>query len=877
MNGGVKKFVQDHKIEGMVMDKNTQNNSSSRSTNNEDVADSVFDSFLDFLKSPTPPKKEEKDKETDVKSIVPTITIGNNITSSSMCEKKINANNNTVPTQNERCTGPNGAGSKSIDSRCPIAQHNNNKTKTSPRLTSTLADEVPLSMDIKTTASVTSSNINPAIDHEHQKITQTKERIYCSLSQAIYDIEAQTNLVNQTSVSLVQEQPSHNGCRSQVRLWFKQNIQPFWKIIIAQIICIVYILVLTFSPPPVGIRDPITNNIIDTSSAENTEHGVIYVNGSYRPVVAVGCWQKFCLAMSRMSAFSMYPMMVVVFLTKMKATQTFLSKTPFSMYFGMIKEGHDFHAYAGKYIAFDVWWHTLFHCLRWASQGNIRLLWTSAAGLSGLITLIATPLITFPMMYCKEKISYEIRKGLHYLFYLFAIAMCFHVPPSAIPNGGFIAPILGSCIVMYTLDTIYVYFFMCEKIETTSFHVLSSGVRISMPVSERFQEKAERGGYAYINLPWIDNKQWHPFSLFEDPSDPSIQQMFLLKCGDWTNAVHATLARDTTRGCFIKGPFPSPYSHASLYDNQILVASGIGITPALAAINAFKSSRRINLIWAVRDPEMLEFFLEHMYLDHDGWNLIFYTGKKPLTSAIEMMNTNVRVVKGRPDFGSVIPNIIYGIESKQGLPEKYTEGAKLEIKNLLSECMVELESTRMSATSKVAKLVEYGDTLGFSLDKIYSDKAYRDSNSDPVSECNAVPTEVKDGLDNFLEELKSSMTSSMSYIRTLSSESFGESVTPSHETKKDLVDRPLARRGSLKRWKTMRQVVDETDSNELLKPAFLPWKENEMQTRFVKRLDRHIMSTWGIMYCGGSKAVISTLQEISFDYNIDLHIDSFAW
>ena len=29
---------------------------------------------------------------------------------------------------------------------------------------------------------------------------------------------------------------------------------------------------------------------------------------------------------------------------------------------------------------------------------------------------------------------------------------------------------------------------------------------------------------------------------------------------------------------------------------------GIGITPALGAINAFKNTRRVNLIWAVRDP-----------------------------------------------------------------------------------------------------------------------------------------------------------------------------------------------------------------------------------------------------------------------------------
>ena len=129
---------------------------------------------------------------------------------------------------------------------------------------------------------------------------------------------------------------------------------------------------------------------------------------------------------------------------------------------------------------------------------------------------------------------------------------------------------------MYAIDTFYVHIFMCEKIETTAFSVLSSGVRISMPVSERFQRNAAqiRNGFAYINLPWVTDKQWHPFSLFEDPNDPSIQQMFLMKSGDWTKDVHAALSRDTTRPVWIKGPFPSPFGHASLYDNQILVASG---------------------------------------------------------------------------------------------------------------------------------------------------------------------------------------------------------------------------------------------------------------------------------------------------------------
>lgn len=279
-------------------------------------------------------------------------------------------------------------------------------------------------------------------------------------------------------------------------------------------------------------------------------------------------WQKFCLAMSRISAFSMYPMLVTVFFTKMKATQAFLSSTPLSMYLGIIKEGHDNHVHAGTYIAFDVWVHTLFHLLRWADQGNIRLLWTTPAGLTGLVAVVAMPLITFPMMYFRESLSYELRKGLHYLFYLFAVVLCFHVPTGAVPNGGFLAPVLGSCVALYALDTAYVYLFMTERVETTSFHVLSSGVRISMPVSDRFRGRAARAGFAYVCLPWIDDRQWHPFSLFEDPCDPSTQQVFLMRNGDWTEAVHDALARDTTRPCWIKGPFPSPYSHASLYDNQ---------------------------------------------------------------------------------------------------------------------------------------------------------------------------------------------------------------------------------------------------------------------------------------------------------------------
>jgi hypothetical protein len=85
------------------------------------------------------------------------------------------------------------------------------------------------------------------------------------------------------------------------------------------------------------------------------------------------------------------------------------------------------------------------------------------------------------------------------------------------------------------------------------------------------------------------------------------------------------------------GALPEPrYDLSEEYDNQILVASGIG----MSVIRAHEDSRRINLIWAIRDRHLLSFFLRHLYLDHSGWNLIFYTGSDPLEKSEIEINTH---------------------------------------------------------------------------------------------------------------------------------------------------------------------------------------------------------------------------------------------
>ena len=81
---------------------------------------------------------------------------------------------------------------------------------------------------------------------------------------------------------------------------------------IFQILAGAYVCLVSFTPIGTlgswgGLVDPITGFIIDPSSEENTERGVILIKGDLRPIVAETPMQMIELAISRLSAYTMYP------------------------------------------------------------------------------------------------------------------------------------------------------------------------------------------------------------------------------------------------------------------------------------------------------------------------------------------------------------------------------------------------------------------------------------------------------------------------------------------------------------------------------------------------------------------------------------------
>lgn len=405
----------------------------------------------------------------------------------------------------------------------------------------------------------------------------------------------------------------------------------------------IFIMVTTFGPQPLGLM----------------------VNGTVCPrptVCALEWYTLLLLAVSRGSAYATYPIMILLFLSKANNLRSWLQRSCFSI-FVPFHDLHHVHVIGGHIVGIAVAIHGLAHFTRWASQGNLAFLWTHVTGRSGVISLLLTPLIVLPMRWAKlrKQIRWELRKALHYLSIVWCFSICFHAPLQHI------AWIMGVPLAIYLLDVMYGTLFRTHLIESPTFTRLESAVQLS------FKNPAAGGfgnaGYVLVNVPWLAKGEWHAFSLFRHPTLPDHSCVCMNVGGDWTRALHEATRLPTHRPCWVSGPFASPYSTAINYDNLILIASGIGITPALSILHAHQRTRRINLIWMCRDASLLEFYLHAYDFDPHAWTLIFYTGKRQLAVRNLRLPKTVVVLPGRPQLEEVICELISGIEDGGGLPE----------------------------------------------------------------------------------------------------------------------------------------------------------------------------------------------------------------
>ena len=122
------------------------------------------------------------------------------------------------------------------------------------------------------------------------------------------------------------------------------------------------------------------------------------------------------------------------------------------------------HVTSGKWIFLCSFLHVCIQLASWGVGGKLKKVYSGNTGISGLVMCFCLPLIVLPMAirYFRVNIRYEIRKGLHYMFIPFVIALLFHVLPEKLPVKGWMG--ISITIVLCVSLLLFIIRFMMDNI-----------------------------------------------------------------------------------------------------------------------------------------------------------------------------------------------------------------------------------------------------------------------------------------------------------------------------------------------------------------------------------------------------------------------------
>lgn len=242
------------------------------------------------------------------------------------------------------------------------------------------------------------------------------------------------------------------------------------------------------------------------------------------------------------------------------------------------------------------------------------------------------------------------------------------------------------------------------------------------------------------------------------------------------------------------------------------------------------------------------------------------------------MSTNVCVIRSRPDLEHVIPNIVYGIESKKGLPESYLPDKKQVAIEMLVEKLEELEVEGEDSNPEetVHQLSQFAVENGYLFTDLIRNIKDGSGNAVPMPALDeSMSSENQDhyfrASRDILQPLRSFRLKKATTQQTeesVQSRRLQRSLRKRTKTR-SLFQSPLNRKyGSLATGGTHR------DSRTI---AFQPWKPQPNAQAYVHSLPESVKSTYGILYCGGSGKLEKRLLEVADEYLIETHTESFKW
>ncbi|KAD3067446.1 hypothetical protein E3N88_35326 [Mikania micrantha] len=285
-----------------------------------------------------------------------------------------------------------------------------------------------------------------------------------------------------------------------------------------------------------------------------------------------------------------------------------------------------YHVWLGHLTMTIFTLHGLFYVIAWAIEGRLiqELTAWKNIGISnfpGVISLVAGLLMWVTSLPPVRRINFELFFYTHQLYVIFVVFFAMHV-------GDFVFSMIAAGIFLFMLDRFLRFFQSRKTVDILSAKCLPSGV-VELVVSKPEGLQYNALGWIFVQIRELSWLQWHPFSVSSSPLDGKHHLAILIKVlGDWTEKLRGHILsvsdeKDESQGLLrpnlslkmcVEGPYGHETPYHLTYENLVLVAGGIGISPFLAILSdilhRIRDSkpcmpRNILIVWAIKNSDEL--------------------------------------------------------------------------------------------------------------------------------------------------------------------------------------------------------------------------------------------------------------------------------
>ncbi|CAB1325343.1 unnamed protein product [Coregonus sp. 'balchen'] len=308
-----------------------------------------------------------------------------------------------------------------------------------------------------------------------------------------------------------------------------------------------------------------------------------------------------------------------------------------------------------KLVAYMIGLMTAVHTIAHLLNTPTLLVFTSIAGITGVIITLSLILMITSSMEVIRRSYFEVFWFTHHLFIVFFAGLVIHgagrivrsqtttdpphnttfckdrtddwgmIPECPIPQfaGGFPQTwmwVIGP-MVLYVCERLLRFVRYMQSVKYRKIVIRPSKVLELQLVKNGF--KMDVGQYVFLNCPAISQLEWHPFTMTSAPEEDFFS-VHIRSVGDWTQKL-ISIVEQLPEGAEgpkmgVDGPFGTASEDVFDYEVAMLVGAGIGVTPFASILKSiwykFKDSnpklrtRKIYFYWLCRETHAFEWFAD---------------------------------------------------------------------------------------------------------------------------------------------------------------------------------------------------------------------------------------------------------------------------